>query len=312
MRLLITGGAGCLGSNLVERYFKQGHEICVIDNFSTGKREVVPQQKGLTVVEGSVANSDLVSTAFAKFKPTHVIHSAASYKNPLDWEEDIQTNVLGCVNVANAAKKNGVAKLINFQTALCYGNPKTLPIPINHPTAPFTSYGISKTAGEAYLLQSGLTVVSFRLANICGPRLAVGPIPTFYKRLKGGQSCYCSDTVRDFLDINDFFSLMDLALEDKSSHGTFNVSTGKGHSILDVFNQVAEHLGIEPPEVPIVPAGDDDVQEVVLDPTLTIKKFKWKPIIDFNQTIQRQLKWYDEYGVTDIHSHLVQQISLED
>lgn len=309
MRLLITGGAGCLGSNLVERYFKQGHEICVIDNFTTGKREVVPQQKRLTVVEGSVANPDLVSHAFAKFKPTHVIHSAASYRNPLDWEEDIKTNVLGSVNVANAAERVGVTKFINFQTALCYGIPKTTPIPVDHPTAPFTSYGISKTAGEAYLLQADLPVVSFRLANICGPRLAIGPIPTFYKRLKGGQSCFCSDTVRDFIDMNDFLSLMDLALEDATPNGIFNVSTGKGHSIFEVFNQVAQHFEIEVRDVATIPPGDDDIQEVVLDASLTMQKFTWKPKIDFVQTIQRQLAWYDEFGVTDIHSHLLQPIS---
>ena len=90
---------------------------------------------------------------------------------------------------------------------MCYGRPNNIPIPINHPTAPFTSYGISKTAGESYLLQSDLPVVSLRLANICGPRLAIGPIPTFYQRLKENKDCFCSETVRDFLDISDYILL---------------------------------------------------------------------------------------------------------
>jgi UDP-glucose 4-epimerase len=307
MRLLITGGAGCLGSNLVERYFLQGHEVCVIDNFTTGKREVVPEQKGLILFEGSVADSGLVESVFADFKPTHVIHSAAAYKDPIDWGEDTQTNVLGSIHVAKAASKFGVTRLINFQTALCYGRPSAVPIPIEHPTAPFTSYGISKTAGESYLMQSELPVVSLRLANICGPRLAIGPIPTFYKRLKAGQSCFCSDTVRDFLDMNDFFQLMDLVLEDSAPTGIFNVSTGRGNSILDVFRAVADYLGIEAPEVPIVPAGSDDVPQVVLDPALTTKVFDWQAQIDFKQTITNQLAWYDQHGVSDIYSHLVIQ-----
>jgi UDP-glucose 4-epimerase len=312
MRLLVTGGAGCLGSNLVERYFPQGHEICVIDNFATGKREVVPEQAGLMLVEGSIADSDVVESVFVDFRPTHVIHSAAAYKDPSDWVEDAQTNVLGSIYVATAALKVGVTRLINFQTALCYGRPSAVPIPVEHPTTPFTSYGISKTAGESYLMQSGLPVVSLRLANICGPRLAIGPIPTFYKRLRAGQSCFCSDTVRDFLDMSDFFQLMDLVLEDSAPTGIFNVSTGKGHSILNVFHAVADYLGIEAPEVPVVPAGEDDVSQVVLDPALTTKMFNWQPQVNFKQTITNQLAWYDQYDINDVYSHLAQPIGTND
>lgn len=304
MRLLITGGAGCLGSNLIERYFPKGHEICVIDNFATGKAAAVPPQDRLRVVEGSIADRDLVDNVFNEFEPTHVIHSAAAYKDPNDWEEDTSTNIIGTIHVAKAAERLGVKRLINFQTALCYGRPREIPIPINHPTAPFTSYGISKTAGEAYLLNSGLPVVSLRLANICGPRLAIGPIPTFYKRLKEGQSCFCSDTVRDFLDMSDFFSLMDKVLGDDSSDGVFNVSTGEANSIKDVFDAVSSYLGIDIPDVPIVPAEEDDVPEVVLDPSETERVFNWRAEVPFQEIINNQLSWYDKHGINDIFSHL--------
>lgn len=304
MRLLITGGAGCLGSNLIERYFPQGHEICVVDNFSTGKREVVPPQQGLIVVEGSIADADLVNRTFDTFRPTHVIHSAAAYKDPMDWQEDAATNVLGTIHIAKAAAVHKVARFVNFQTALCYGRPKSVPIGVDQPTAPFTSYGISKTAGEAYLMQSGLPVVSLRLANICGPRLAIGPIPTFYKRLKAGQSCFCSDTTRDFLDMSDFFVLMDDVLRDDAPNGVFNVSTGEGRTIHDVFLAVARYLGIDPPDVPVLPAGQDDVPEVVLDPSATQQAFGWATKMNFEETITNQLRWYDQYGLNDIYSHL--------
>ena len=91
MKLLVTGGAGCLGSNIVERYHSKGVEICVIDNFATGRREVIPEQAKLQAVEGSICNQDLVERTFEKFKPTHVIHSAASYKDPDNWEADTDT-----------------------------------------------------------------------------------------------------------------------------------------------------------------------------------------------------------------------------
>jgi nucleoside-diphosphate-sugar epimerase len=170
--------------------------------------------------------------------------------------------------------------------------------------APFTSYGISKAAGEKFLLQSDLPVVSLRLANICGPRLAIGPIPTFYTRLKGGKSCFCSDTTRDFLDMSDFFSLMDMTLESGAPTGIFNVSTGEGHAIKDVYDEVAAYLGIVAPNVPIVPPGADDVPAVVLDPAETERVFGWRAAVSFSDTIRRQLQWYDQYGVTDIYSHL--------
>lgn len=304
MRILITGGAGCLGSNLIERYLPLGHEILVLDNFATGKREVVPSTKGLTVAEGSIADAALVDRLFTQFQPTHVIHSAAAYNDPQAHGEDATTNVLGSINVARAAKAAGARRVVNFQTALCYGRPRQVPIPVDHPTQPFTSYGISKTAGEQFMLLAGLPLVSLRLANICGPRLAIGPIPTFYKRLKNGQSCFCSESVRDFLDMEDFFALMDRVLADDAPRGVFNVSTGEGRSIHDIYVAVAAHLGIAPPPVKIVPVGADDVPAVVLDPSATHSAFGWRAQSDFEATIRRQLQWYDKHGVTDIHSHL--------
>ena len=293
-----------MGSNLIEHLYSSGHVICAIDNFATGKKEVIPEQDRLKVIEGSVADKILVDDVFKDFQPNYVIHSAAAYKDPMDWAEDSRTNIIGSVNVAKAALDNGVQRLINFQTALCYGRPTSIPIPVEHPTQPFTSYGISKTAGEAYLMNSELPTISLRLANICGPRLAIGPIPTFYKRLKEGQDCFCSESVRDFLDMSDFLNFIDIALAPDAPTGVYNVSTGVGHSIHDVFKAVSSYLGIDAPDVPIAPVGDDDIPEVVLDPNQTQKAFNWTAKVGFQDTISNQLKWYDEYGINDIYSHL--------
>lgn len=306
MRILITGGAGCLGSNLAERYLQDNHEVLVIDNFATGHRSSLPDTyPGLEVVEGSISNIDLVEKLFLKFKPTHVIHSAASYKDPDNWEADTETNIIGTINVIRAAEKIDIVRILYFQTALCYGRPDSIPIPIDADIRPFTSYGISKTCGEQYLLISDLPVVSLRLANVTGPRLSIGPIPTFYKRLKAAQSCYCSETIRDFIDMDDFFSIVDKALDNHSPLGAFNVSTGEGHTIRDVFDLIIEYLGIElTEEVPVLPPNNDDVPAIVLDPADTIEKFNWHPNFSFSDTIIKTLKWYDKYGVDTIYSHL--------
>lgn len=305
MRILITGGAGCLGSNLIERWLPDGNDILVIDNFATGKREVVPELPGLKVIEGTIADASLVDRCFDEFGPEIVIHSAAAYKDPSDWAEDTATNVTGTINVAKASERSKANRLVNFQTALCYGRPDCIPIPADHPERPFTSYGISKTAGERYLMSSGLPVISLRLANITGPRLAIGPIPTFYKRLKEKKNCFCSDTRRDFLDMQDFFSIMDVVMQPDVPCGIFNVSTGESRSIMDVFDIVASYLGVTPDEPPpIVPPGEDDVPEVVLDPLETERILGWKAVVSLEETIRRMLAWYDVHGVSDVYSHL--------
>ena len=304
-RILITGGAGCLGSNLLEAWLPHGHQICVLDNFVTGKREVVPTLEGLSVCEGTIADPKFVDDCFDSFCPDVVVHAAASYKDPLDWAEDARTNVEGSIHVAKACLKYSVSKVIHFQTSLCFGRPDQLPIPFDHPERPFTSYGISKTAGENYLIQAGLPVVSLRLANVTGPRLAIGPIPTFYQRLKDGKSCFCSDTKRDFIDMEDFLSLMNKILIEDVPTGKYNISTGSSHSILQLFKVVAEYLGISLETMPeVVPPGPDDVPEVVLDPSQTEKLLGWRAKIGFEETIRRMLAWYDQFGVSAIYSHL--------
>ena len=305
MRILITGGAGCLGSNLIEHFLPQGHEILVLDNFATGNREVVPEGiKGLSLIEGSVTDEILVENAFSDFKPSHVIHSAAAYKDPEDWQEDANSNVIGSIIVAKAAQKVNVKRLINFQTALCYGRPDIVPIPEVSPTRPFTSYGISKTAGEQFMMMGDVPTISLRLANITGPRLSIGPIPTFYTRIKQGKGCFCSDTKRDFLDMEDFLDVMDIVLQEDAPTGIYNISTGEGKSIKDVFDAVANYLEIDAGDVPIVPPGDDDVPAVVLDPSKTKTDFGWQSKISFKDTIERMLQWYDAHGISAIHSHL--------
>ncbi|MEF8753410.1 MAG: NAD-dependent epimerase/dehydratase family protein [Accumulibacter sp.] len=304
MRILITGGAGCLGSNLIEHWLPQGHEIFVIDNFATGKREVVPEVPGLAVKEGSIVDQALVDACFARFQPEVVIHAAAAYKDPDDWVEDSRTNVIGSAHVARAAKACGARRLINFQTALCYGRPQQLPIPASHPTAPFTSYGITKTAGEQFMLLSGVPTLSLRIANVTGPRLAIGPIPSFYKRLKAGQSCFCSDTSRDFLDMADFLAFMDVAIQPDAPTGVYNIASGEAHSIKEIFDLVTDYLGLGGREVPVVPPAADDVPVVSLDASETLKAFGWQARVGFAETIRRQLDWYEKYGISDVFSHL--------
>ncbi|MGE3992774.1 NAD-dependent epimerase/dehydratase family protein, partial [Pseudorhodoplanes sp.] len=252
----------------------------------------------------------LVDRVFDDFSPTHVVHAAASYKDPDDWGEDAATNVLGSIHVVQAAKRLGVRRFVNLQTALCYGRPEQVPIPVDHPCRPVASYGLSKTAGEEYVALSGLPFVSLRLASVIGPRLAIGAIPTFYTRLKAGKAVFCTTAVRDFLDISDFLDFMDRAMDERAPTGVYNLGPGVGHSIRDVLVAVADAIQV-PVQSPIDerPVGSDDVETVVLDSAKTEAAFGWRHKVTFDQAIAKMVRWYDQFGVSAIHTHLKAQAS---
>lgn len=185
MKVFITGGAGQVGSTVADRLLARGDTVLSIDNFATGRRDNLLDRPGLTQVEGSIADGALVEQLFADFKPDVVVHTAASYKDPEDWGTDALVNAVGTANIAKACKVHKVGRLVYFQTALCYGTkPVQQPIRLDHPINPVnSSYAISKTAGEHYVQFSGVEWVTFRLANVIGPRNVSGPLPIFYGRL---------------------------------------------------------------------------------------------------------------------------------
>lgn len=301
-RVFITGAAGCLGSNIAERLEARGVAVMGLDNYATGRRDAPSAAR---IVEGDIRDAALVDRLFAEFRPTHVIHAAASYNDPDDWLGDIATNVAGTVNVARAAQQAGVAKIVYLQTALCYGAPLERPVSVNHRFAPFTSYAISKAAGEQYLAMSGVPSLSLRIANVYGPRAFTGPIPIFYKRLRAGQACFVTDTRRDFIEMDDFLDLMDRVLADPEMCGALNVSSGSDVSILTLFETMTDIMGVRLTEpVKVVPPAADDVATLLLDPSETEARLGWTPRIGLREGLERQIAWFDRNGVGETFTHL--------
>jgi nucleoside-diphosphate-sugar epimerase len=122
--------------------------------------------------------------------------------------------------------------------------------------------------------------------------------------LKEGQECFATAAVRDFIDMSDFLSLVDIVLDAESPGGVYNVSSGEGHSIADVLREVAHALSVELPVIDPIPVGADDIPEVVLDPTFATETLGWKAEIGFQETISRQVAWYAAHGTGEIYSHL--------
>jgi UDP-glucose 4-epimerase len=311
MKVLITGGAGFIGSTLADRLLANGHQVVVIDNYQTGRRDNLQPHKNLKVIEGTIVNADLVNKAFTEFQPEYVVHAAASYKDPENWVEDVNTNVLGTVNVVTAAKKANVKRFIYFQTSLCYGlKPLEQPITLKHPlfsgeSPGGSSYAISKTGGEQYIELSGIEFLSFRLANAYGPRNLSGPLPTFFQRLTTGKACFVMDTRRDFIFVDDLVQVVYLALEGKGSRGYYHISSGGDYSIKELFDATLKALNIKlDKEVEVRPRGVDDVFTILLDPSKTIKDFDWKVSTPLETGIQKAIEWYKKNGITQTFTHL--------
>jgi UDP-glucose 4-epimerase len=295
MKILITGGAGFIGSNLTDRLLLLGHKVMVIDNFITGNEDNLTPHDDLEIVKGSIYNADFVNESFHSFHPDIVVHAAASYKDPHAWKEDVTTNILGGINVINASKDCCVQRFIYFQTALCYGlKPMESPISLNHPVVSGgSSYAISKTAFEHYLEISGLNFLSFRLANIYGPRNLTGAIPIFYQKLTNDQVCNIMDSKRDYVFIDDLLDVVIKAINGIGKSGHYHVSSWKDYSILEIFNIIKSLLNKESEPV-IHQPGNDDTPTISLDPSKTKTDFDWEVKTTIQGGLKKAIDWYIE------------------
>lgn len=306
MRVLITGGAGFIGSHLADRLLSRGEQVLVIDNYSTGRRDNLAPQPRLELVEGSIADRALVRDCLGRFHPDVVVHAAASYKDPDDWAEDVRTNALGSAHVAQESVAAGVRRLIYFQTALCYGNkPLEQPITLTHPIRPESSYSISKTAGELYIELSGIEFLSFRLANAYGPRNLSGPLPTFFSRLTTNKKCFVMDTRRDFIYIDDLVQCVERAIDGRGSRGYYHISSGSDVAIKDLFDVALAELGMTLPEpVEVRARGADDAFSILLDPTKTNRDFDWHVSTPLAAGVRRTIEYYRRFGIAETYTHL--------
>jgi len=286
MKVLVTGAAGFIGSHLAEALPEAGHQVAGIDNYLTGRN-------------GTWHRGDIAHSLFPNVDV--IAHCAASYNDPTNWGRDLKTNALGTARVAAHARNIG-ARVVYFQTSLCYGiKPPPYPIPPSHPLDPAGSYAVSKTAGEMYLRDSGAPFISFRLANIYGPRNLSGPIPTFYKKLKAGKGCTVVDSRRDFVYVDDAVDVFVKGVESEAT-GVFHVSTGGDYPIFDVWAAVANHV---PGECDLKPRGEDDAPSILLDSTKTQTEFGWKATTTLEEGIGKAVEWYNQHGVGDTFTHLV-------
>jgi UDP-glucose 4-epimerase len=306
MRAFVTGGSGQVGSTVVDMLLARGDTVMTIDNFATGRRDNLTDHPDLTQIEGTIADSKLIDRLFGEFEPEVVVHTAASYKDPDDWETDALVNAVGTANIAKASKTHKAERLIYFQTALCYGTkPVQQPIRLDHPINPVnSSYAISKTAGENYVQFSGVDWVTFRLANVIGPRNVSGPLPIFYGRLSRGQKCFVTPARRDFCYAGDLARVVVRAADGKGG-GTYHFSSGKDVAIRELYDAVVKAMKLNHyPEPEVKPLGPDDAPSILLDPSRTFGDFGEIEFTPLEEIARLSVERWASEGVVGGYTHL--------
>ncbi|HMO95548.1 MAG TPA: GDP-mannose 4,6-dehydratase [Tepidiformaceae bacterium] len=302
MRILVTGGAGFIGSHIVEAYLSEGHEVAVVDNLATGRRANVP--RGATLHEVDIHAREF-ERIMAEFRPEVVSHNAAQASvkvGQTDPVHDLEVNGGGTARLLDLAIKNGVRKVIYAASGgTVYGNPQSLPIAEDTPAAPRSNYGTSKYVGELYVQLAArtadITYTIFRYGNAFGPRQdpygEAGVVAIFTGLMKEGRPCTIDgdgEQKKDYLYVGDIARANVLAL--KAGDGLVaNIGTGVGISVNHIFRALSEATGntIEPVHGPPRPG---DVRNFWLDCTRAREVLGWEPKVSFEEGIRLTVASY--------------------
>jgi len=303
MKCLITGGAGFIGSNLVDRLIKDRHKITIIDNLSTGKKENLNKEANFYKID--ICDSK-ISQIFKEEKPEIVFHLAAqidvrkSVENPV---EDSKINILGSLNILENCQKFGVKKVIFASSGgALYGEAKIIPTSESYPANPLSPYGVAKFSIEKYLnyyyAVFGLPFISLRLANVYGPRQnskgEAGVIAIFCDKIFSKNKLVINGTgkqTRDFVFVGDVIEANILAMQSKKI-GIFNIGTAKETDINSIFKQLKIITGSKCKEIH-GPKQLGEQQRSCIDSKKAKKMLNWQPKVSFIQGLKKTIQWYE-------------------
>ncbi len=304
MKTLVTGGAGFIGSNLVDALVARGDQVAVIDDVSTGRRDNLEGAiaNGAELIELDVRDAEGVAAAVDRVRPEAIFHLAAQIdvrRSVADPAHDSRINVEGTINVLNAAHASGVRRVVNTSTGgAIYGEGQIIPAPEEHPVAPEAPYGLSKFCAENYCALftrlHGLSTISLRYGNVYGPRQdplgEAGVIAIFCgKLLEGGRPQIYGDgkQTRDYVFVGDVVDA-NLRAADSDVTGAFNVGRGVQTSVLDIVEALAAHSS-NGFEVDHAPARTGEVQHIALDASRSKAELGWEAQVDLDQGLARTL-----------------------
>ncbi|HSB46262.1 MAG TPA: NAD-dependent epimerase/dehydratase family protein [Nitrospira sp.] len=304
MKVLVTGGAGFIGSHLVDRLVQEGHEVIIVDNLATGKRRNINRSARFYKLD---IQSWRLERVFRNERPNVVMHLAAQMdvrKSVEDPMFDAQVNILGTLNVLQQAVRHGVRKVVfSSSGGAIYGEQEMYPAPESHVTNPLSPYGLSKLCGEQYLSYyqriSGLQVVSLRYANVYGPRQdpegEAGVVAIFIQKLLNNEQAVINGNgrqTRDFVFVEDVVEA-NLAIMGQETQGTYNVGTGVETSINDLFRILVQHTGSACKEVH-GPAKKGEQARSVIDSSKLRHELSWEPKMNLTDGLKRTVEYFRE------------------
>ncbi len=310
MRILVTGGAGFIGSNLVDALLREGHEVTVVDNLSTGKFENLynvkdaARENRFAFFHADIRDDSLLA-AFRNREQEVVIHLAAqpdvrvSVKNPV---LDAEVNVLGTINVLQLAVENGVRRFINTSSGGCvYGEPESLPVSEDSPRRPDSPYGVSKNVAEEYLRYYhrayGLSYCTLAPANVYGPRQnpfgEAGVVAIFIGRMLSGQTPVIygdGEQTRDFVFVDDVVEAY-LAALTRGDGEFINLGTGVETSVNLLYRMLADILDFDG-EPEYAPPRQGELSRIALRADKAGELLGWKPRTSLSEGLARTVEWY--------------------
>jgi len=308
VRILVTGGAGFIGSNVADRFVALGHDVAVFDNLSSGFREFVHPKAKLYV--GDLADAAAVESAVADFRPDVVDHHAAQIdvrKSVDDPVYDARVNILGTLGLLKSCVAHGVKKFVYASTGgALYGEGRQLPAPEEHPVNPESPYGASKHTVEHYLyiwkLLHGLDYTVLRYPNVYGPRQnphgEAGVNAIFIGLMLAGQPPKIfgdGSAVRDYLFVDDVVEANVLALSGGSGE-MVNIGTGVGTSVNDIVRELKSITGFAGEAIHL-PARPGEVQRIYLDASRANRVLGWAPKVTFREGLEKTVEWSRTTGL---------------
>ena len=302
MRALVTGGAGFIGSHVVDRLLAAGHAIDVVDNLSTGRRELAHPAARLHAVD---IRSPRLRAVFAETRPDAVVHLAAQMdvrRSVADPLFDASVNVLGTLNVLECCRRAAVARLVFASSGgAIYGDCETVPTPESQPTRPASPYGVAKLAAERYIAAwaalTGSTAVALRYANVYGPRQnplgEAGVVAIFSSRLVAGEPCLINgdgEQTRDYVYVEDVADATVLALSVPQAIDAINIGTGVESSVNDLYRRLAAVAGATP-AARHGPGKPGEQRRSALDAGLAKRLLGWAPATPLDLGLRKTLEF---------------------